>query len=534
MTNAHAPSTGDSMELKEYIAPLLKWWWLIVAATLVATISSYMATKQQPPVYRARTTLMVGRPIQDPNPSSNELYLTRQLAAAYADIAQREPIRNATMKALGLPWLPEYHVRAIPNTNLLEITVIDISPERAQAVASELANQLVRMSPTNSNGVIEEHREFINQQLTKIEAAIAETEAELTKRQDELAQAFSARQIADLEGQITALQNKLNTLRRTYADLLAQLPSGATNAISILEPASLPTRPIGPNKKATILMAAALGFVLAAGAAYLLEYLDDTLKNAEDVKKTLGLATLAMVPKMKHNASLEDQLPLLSNGQSAIAESYRVLRTNLQFMAVSQPLRSLLITSPLPTEGKSLTVANLGIALAQSGRRVILIDADLHRPQLHRLFGLRNNVGVTSMLLDDQPRLDDALRETAVPGLWVLTSGPLPPNPAELLDSERMQRLLEQLRDQADILLLDSPPVTALSDAIILATRVDGVLLVLDAGVTRRDAARKATESLSQVNARVIGALLNRVPPREIGYGYYYYSHDGTKRHDTE
>jgi non-specific protein-tyrosine kinase len=235
----------------------------------------------------------------------------------------------------------------------------------------------------------------------------------------------------------------------------------------------------------------------------------------------LGLTTLGAVPQLEDPQTAGPVA--LTGGQSAAAEAYRILRTNLQFTAVERPLRTLLITSPAPTEGKSLTTANLAVALAQAGRRTVIVDADLHRPRQHRLFGLRNNVGLTSGLLEGRSSLDGLLQDTTVPGLRVLTSGPLPPNAAELLGSARMKELLAQLSAEADFLVLDSPPATALSDAAILSTQCDGVLLVLGSGSTRREVARRALEALRRVNTRIIGALLNRMPLRGGGSYYYYY-----------
>jgi non-specific protein-tyrosine kinase len=508
------------LELKEYILPLRKWWWLIVASVLVATVSSYLATRQQPPIYQSRATIMIGRAIENPNPTGNDFWLTQQLASTYADIAKREPIKEATMAALGLTWLPEYAVRVVANTQLVEITVVDTSPPRAQAVATELANQLIRQAPTSSGGEVQQRQAFVKSQLDDLEAKITETKAEIEKKQTDLANLFSARQIADAQTQIAGLQTKLNTLQANYAALLSNTQQGAINTISVIEPAALPTKPIGPNKPATILLAAAIGLILAAGAAYLLEYLDDTLKNPDDVQKELGLTTLGAVPVIENPG---DEMVMLSGSQSAATEAYRVLRTNLQFVAVDRPLRTLLVSSPAPTEGKSLTVANLGAALAQAGKRVVVVDTDLHRPRLHKLFKLRNNAGITTALLEERPVLDGLLQETAVPGLRVLTSGPLPPNPAELLGSTRMKELLGELSAQADVVVLDSPPATALSDAAILSTQADGVLLVLDSGRTRREVAKRSLEALKRVNARVVGALLNRMPTRGAGYYYYYY-----------
>ena len=512
------------MELRDYILPLRKWWWLIVAATLVATVSSFLATRQQPPIYQTRTTVIIGNSMNNPNPNSYDYYQSQQLAATYADIVKRDTVRQATMTALGLGFLPEYSARTVPSTQLVEITVTDTDPVRAQAVAKELVNQLIAISPSGQNGEAKKRQAFISGQLNELEDKIKATQSEITKKQEELTGLFSARQIADAQTQIAALQNKLASMQTNYTALLSNTQQGARNALSTLEEARLPTRPIGPNKSATILLAAVIGFALAAAAAYLLEYLDDTMKNPEDVEKALGLTTLGAAPVMK----LEDgnELVVVTQSQSPISEAYRVLRTNLQFAAVGHPLDTLMVTSAGPGEGKSMTAANLAAALAQGGRQVILVDGDLHRPRQHRVFGLRNNTGVTTALITDVAgNLDNILQDTSVPGLRVLTSGPLPPNAAELLGSMRMRELLADLHTRADIVVVDSPPVTALSDAAVLSTQTDGVLLVVDAGRTRREMAKRATEALGRVHARVIGVLLNRMPSRGAGY-YYYYSYD--------
>jgi non-specific protein-tyrosine kinase len=218
-------------------------------------------------------------------------------------------------------------------------------------------------------------------------------------------------------------------------------------------------------------------------------------------------------------------LAVLGAGHTPDAEAYRILRTNLQFTQVGRPLRSLLVTSALPGEGKSLTAANLAAAMAQVGKRVVLVDGDLHRPCLHSMFGLPNQLGLTTALLDRDGTLDvnTLPQETAVPGLRVLTSGPLPPNPAELLGSDRTGCVLAGLLAHADLLVLDSPPATSLTDAEILGAQVDGVLLVVLAGLTSRAAVRCALDALAQVHAHVVGTVLNCMrPSRTAGYFYYH------------
>jgi succinoglycan biosynthesis transport protein ExoP len=508
------------VELKDYLRPLVSKWWLILASVLIATASSYVATRQQLPIYRASVTLMVGHVNENPNPTGNDLSLTAQLAATYADIAKRDPVRSGVMQALGISKLPDYTVAAVPNTQLIELSVNDTNPERARAVADALVNQLIGLSPSGSNQSDQSRQSFVNQQLDELEAGIKDTKDQITQKQAELTTIFSARQIADTQAQIAGLQNKLATLQNNYGLLLQNTQRGATNALDIVEPAVLPTVPIGPNKAVTILLAAAIAFILAAAAAYLLDYLDDSLKNPEDVQRSLDLPTLGAVPALKGGGVVGEVLMQVS---PQAVEAYNVLCTNLQFAAVGGAINSLLVTSAEPGEGKSLTAANLASAYAQAGQRVILVDGDVRRPSLHRLFGLPNNVGVTGALLQNHLDPTGVLQKTHIAGLRVLTAGQVPPNAAALLGSARMRALLATLKADADLLILDSPPATAVADAAILSSEVDGVLLVLDAGRTRREMARRALAALSRVNARVVGVAFNRMPAR--GNEFYYYYH---------
>jgi protein-tyrosine kinase len=220
------------------------------------------------------------------------------------------------------------------------------------------------------------------------------------------------------------------------------------------------------------------------------------------------------------NTSSNGLSPLIAlrDPRAPASEAYRTLRTNIQFSSLDKPLHTLLATSTAPDEGKSTTLANLAVTMAQAEQRVILVDCDLRRPTLHTLFGLANEAGLTSMILaqEDAP----PLQETGVPGLSLLSSGPLPPRPADILGSRRMEAVIARLRAEADIVLFDTPPVVAVTDAAVLATRVDGVLLVFQAGKTSRERARRAREILEKVKANIVGVVLNNAEV-EQGYGYY-------------
>ncbi len=209
----------------------------------------------------------------------------------------------------------------------------------------------------------------------------------------------------------------------------------------------------------------------------------------------------------------------LTDPRSPVTEAYRTLRTNLSFYGLDQPIRSLVVTSPSADEGKSETVANLAVTMAQSGKRTILVDCDLRRPQLNTLFGLPAEPGLTNLMLEDLAELP--LQATGVENLWLMASGPTPPNPADLLGTSKMDALIASLLEQADIVLFDAPPVAAVTDAAILGGKVDGVLLVIQAGKTRRDHSERAKELLEKAKVRVIGATLTNAP-KESAVGDYY------------
>jgi non-specific protein-tyrosine kinase len=211
----------------------------------------------------------------------------------------------------------------------------------------------------------------------------------------------------------------------------------------------------------------------------------------------------------------------VSDPQSPIAEAYRTLRTNLDFSSLDHPLNTMVVTSAGPEEGKSTTLANLAVTTAQAGRKVVLVDCDLRRPRLHELFGLSNEKGLTTMVVDDAAMQQPPLQETGVEGLHLLTSGPQPPNPVELLASRRMADVIELLAGQADVVFFDAPPVIAVTDAAVLASRVDGVLLVISAGSTKRDYVRQAQALLQKVNARVVGTVLTNVAFDASLHRYY-------------
>jgi capsular exopolysaccharide synthesis family protein len=275
-----------------------------------------------------------------------------------------------------------------------------------------------------------------------------------------------------------------------------------------------------------VLMGIIAGLVLGLGLALLLEFMDASVASQQEIEERLGMTFLGFVPSIPDaptNTESRD-LHIHREPKSLIAECTRSIRTNLLFMSPDKPFKRMLVTSSGPQEGKSTTAINLGIAMAQSGNKVLIIDTDMRRPRLHKAFGVSNEVGVSSLVVGEG-KIDAAIKSTEVPGLFLMPCGPIPPNPAELMHTKAFGDLLDQLGQRFDRLILDSPPVGAVADAVVLATRVDGVVMVLKAGKTHRDMAKRTVKALRDVKANLYGAVLNDVNLERSKYGDYYYGY---------
>ncbi len=294
--------------------------------------------------------------------------------------------------------------------------------------------------------------------------------------------------------------------------------------VSVVEDALAPEDPISPNPPLNAILGGVLMLALAGGVVTLAEYLDDTVKSAEQSQDITGLPTLGRIERFERLRSAREQLQAATRPRSTIAEAYRAARTNLTYaIDLGRDRKLVLVTSPGPGEGKTTTAANLAVVYGLAGHRVCVVDTDLRRPTLHRVFGLENGEGLTNLLLAREPDMDRAIQRSVYTNVAVVTAGPLPPNPSELLGSARMQELLERLKSRFDVVVLDSPPALVVTDASVLSTLVDGLVVVARAGKTRRGALRATIEELAQSGRPIAGVILNRVSGRESGYYYYAY-----------
>ena len=373
---------------------------------------------------------------------------------------------------------------------------------------------------------------------------VVETQlANLTKEQAEVR--LEQSQFPDLEGELQALEAQRTLDRENYQFLLSQLyqaqitQAAASPYLEILDPA-VGAFEIQGRGRINVFLGALLGLILGVGAAFFLEYLDRTVRTSSDVESLLGIPVLGVIPRLRRIDDPQEEEPAPPTRAPGIplivamdpldpaAEAYRNLRMNLTFMGKDeQPIRTILFSSPGPSEGKSTTAVNFAVMIAQQGQKVLLIDADLRRPSLHRALDILREPGLTNLLIgDSEPR--ETIRPNVLPNLDFIPSGPFPPNPSELLNSKAMARILEEFEGRYDQIVIDSPPVLAVTDAAVMAVHTDGAVLVLRSGETEQRAAERSVEQLRRLGVRVFGAVLNEVSGGSADDSYYlqyYYSY---------
>ena len=350
---------------------------------------------------------------------------------------------------------------------------------------------------------------------------------------------------------LNQLQTTLNLYQQIYLNLLGSVSSvqvaAAQNMPNVVqvESASVPISPVSPRPLRNTALAGAVGLLLAVGIAFLVEYLDDTLKNSEDIERVLKLPVIGYIAQIRYESGQSESLYVSHQPRSPVTEAFRSLRTNLEFAGVDHPIRRLLVTSAGPNEGKSTIAVNLAATIAQGGKQVIIIDADLRRPSVHRFFKVSNQIGLSDLFRGSGSVHSVAQRVNDQENISVITSGSLPPNPSELLASARMQQILQEAEQEADIVVLDGPPLLV-ADVQIMASKVDGVVFVIYPGHTHADDALATLEQLNRAGARILGVILNRIPRERADYyggyrhyspyysGYHYYSYskdDGRRTH---
>lgn len=518
------------MEIREYIQFARRWWWLVLLGAVIAGAAGYLYYGSQEPVYRATATLLVNEGDVVATDNVSGLQASERLAESYVERLQRnDEVLALAISNLGLSLTPQQlkrrmQVRVVGNTQLIELSVESTSPRVAQALANEIPvvfaarnDELQRERFASSKASLENELEGIQEELAAAEERLAELEAEGT---------VDGTRVEQLQESVIQLRETHSRLLQSYEDIRVAEARSLSNLL-VDDAADLPDSPVRPEVARNTLLLVVAGAMAAVGVAFLREYMDNTVKGPDDVEVLVGAPTLGTIKEIKADTP-EERLIVARSPRSPTAEAYRQLRTNLLYSLVSRDLQSVLVTSADPTEGKTTTAANLALALVQMGKRVILVDSDLRRPMLHRLFNVGNRSGLSDLVLamgGDVVERGRFLEETAVDGLWLLPSGPLPPNPAELLGSERMAEAAAWLGEQADYVIYDSAPVLAVTDAAVLSRLADTTLMVVRVGETTGQALQAAWGNLQAVEGELAGVVLTGIT-RRSGY-YYYYNGSG-------
>ena len=469
---------NEALDLRAYWQALLAWWWILLLGVVGASLGAYFVGKSTVPIYEAKTKMLVqgGRTLG--SPSLSDIQLSRQLARNFSDLIRTRPVLEKVTQELSLPYGGDSLSNKIVVSNpssLIVILVRDPNPELAAAIANTTAEI------------------FINDSLDRNFAQIAQFQALLNQ--------YGINQDSSI---IAAQASTLGTL-------------------SIVEEALPPTSPSGPHVKRDVVIASVLGLILAVLLVFLIEFLNNKIKSPEDLKRLTGMQNLGSVALYSDSDSAGSIITEGGRRNHSFAEAYKFLRTNLEFASLgTHGPKVLLITSSIPGEGKTTTAANMAISLAQDGDSVILVDSDLRKPTIHKVFDVENEKGFTHLILGNST-LDEVLAQSPIENLQIIPSGVLPPDATHVLRSPRMTEVVDLLKKNADFVVFDSPPLLSVTDPMLLASLVDSIIMVLDAHNTRRNIVKRGAEVISQVQGAVVGTLLNKTTNKGRSYHYYYY-----------
>jgi tyrosine-protein kinase len=511
------------LEIRQYINIVRRWWWLIGLLSVVGGVAAFAASYLGQSTYESSTTVLIN---QAPGalPSADAVLSGQRVAATYAELLHQRPILQEVITNLGLKVNPEdldkqIRITPVRDTNLLVVYVRDTNPDQAARIANEIVRVFIEQNLNFQTSRYAASLESLQNEMTAAQADIDRTETTLRT----LDNATTPEQIA----QQTRLQDLLTQQRTNYTSLLDKYEeirlaqTQTTDKVAVVEEA-LPGTPV-QNVVTVLLLGVVVGLFVGFGSALAIESIRGSIRTVEELEEISGVPTLGTIGRISVKTP-DEALITVTKPRSPIAEAYRVLNTNIRHNGADQPLNTLVISSCTPGEGKSTTAANLAVAMAQSGSKVILVDSDLRRPSLHKLFHRENSRGLsTALLATNGYDIRANVIKTDIENLALMPSGPLPPNPAELLGSQRMVDLVTLLAKHADIVVFDSPPIMALADTRLVMRLCDAIVLVVQSDLTRPDALLRARNDIVQNGAHLTGTVLNKISASADGYYNYYY-----------
>lgn len=505
----------ESVDLVKYLLLLWHWSWLIILAVVIAAGGAYFVSNMIPPVYQAKTTVLVDMAPSNKSVDYNSLQVSSYLTQTYSQMMVKAPALNEVASRLGMTTLDPKTIIAKPVTSTQLIIIMAESTDPKQA--ADIANTLVTVFAEQIQSL----------QTTRFSASEQSLQAQMTDIDNKIKVANNQLSMTTDQTEAVRLETMIANYSQTYASLLqsyeqVRMAEAQTlSSIVQIEAATVPIDPVKPRKLLNVAVAALAGLVLSGGIIIGFDFLNDTIKTPEEIVHKLGLPVLGVISNHKNN----DGVPITeSQPLSPVTEAFRTLRTNVKYAGagLEKPLRSILVTSAMPGEGKTEVLVNLGIVMAQNKLRVLIMDADLRRPALHRRLGLDNMVGLSQIFVHPELGMAYSLQPTRINGLTAMTSGDTPPNPSELLGSQLMGTILEELKNMYDVLLIDAPPALAVTDAAVMAPYVEGVILVIKPGSTSMAPLSRVINQFHQLKTKMLGVVLNDINLRNSSYGYYY------------
>jgi capsular exopolysaccharide synthesis family protein len=522
-----AQADSERFELRRYYDTLRRRKLTIGIVTLGVVVFAALFSAIATRVYKASAEIVIQPQSTESVFNSNNTQSNAPALTVETEIRvlNSDPVRQDVRRRLGS--VPHVSAARVGETDVMRVTGTSTSAAQSARIANAYAGAYVDYRKSRAVGDLDAASRSIQARLKSLQDQIDVIESRLATADHVTQSALSARHTNLLTEQ-SLLAQKLDSLQ-----VDATLKSGG---VQLTKAATTPTSPASPKPVRNVALALLVGLVVGTGLAFLRERLDDTVRTKDELASALpDVSVLGLVPIMEgwdrdpHSVRLRE----LAQGGTAAAEAFRDLRTSVQLLGVERPLRIVQVTSPSPSDGKTTVVAGLASVLAAPGNRVLVVDCDLRRPQVHTFFGLSNDKGFCSIFTDDLAPLDLIQRVQGEESLYVLSSGPVPPNPSELLSSRRTSEALFELKHAFDIVLVDSPPVLPVTDTVLLAAWVEGTIVVARSGATTAKHLSETVERLRRAAAPVVGTVLNKADEdatEGYSYGYHYSEEAGERR----
>lgn len=531
---AEAGAGRLEFEFRDYLAILRRRKFTVAIAVMVVLGSALFLSLRQAKVYKSAAILLIGSTDDKTLPDIDTEIRILESAEVRAIAQKKLPGIGSVTGGVGGSSKRVMSVSSSstsPTIAAKGVTAyIDAYGEYRQAKAQER----LQASTDQTQAKIDDLQKEIDTLTQQLDARRAEIDAQFipvngeTANQAQRRQQDATRARTEVEEQMKPRLNSLLSQQISLEQLRRDFVASSQRAgerPNVITPAQVPTSPVSPQPVKDGIIAGSAGLILGIALALLFEYLDDSINTSEDVRRALGneVTVVGVVPNWSEwKDGRRGEIVTVSQPKSPVAEAYRAIRTSISFVGLDDPIGSLSITSPSAGEGKTTTLANLAVVLAGAGRKVVVVDCDLRRPRLHTFFGLSNTVGFTSVLIGEQPLSAALQRVPGIERLSLLASGPIPPNPSELLSSSRLTGILRQLRADGAFVLVDSPPLLPVTDGALIASVMDSTLVVASAGRSTRKHLRQAVDTLRRAHAPLTGVVLNRVATTDSAYYYYY------------